>query len=214
MSTATPYAANSMHASPGCMAATYSERSPPAGLDGRSTGHVTGMAMCTTPTDFDLTGDRLGAADVATDRATRRRGLLGLDHYRRILVLAPARQVHTFGMRFAIDVAWCDASGTVLRTAQVLPNRVSAWVPRAHSVLEAEAGAFARLGIAPGDRLATLPVGGDEGTLLVKCPDPGGAAPHLSDDDPCPAGSAGARGDADREPRRPEPPGGRGAGDG
>lgn len=108
-------------------------------------------------------------ADVAADRCERRHGLLGLDRYRRILILKPARQIHTFGMRFPIDVAWCDRSGEVLRVAQVEPNRLSTWVFRAHSVLEAEAGAFARLGIGAGDRVAVLPVGGDEGTWLVKC---------------------------------------------
>jgi len=160
------------------------------------------MTLLSESTDSDSSGEALAPADVATDRTARRRGLLGLDHYRRILVLKPARQIHTFGMRFAIDVAWCDASGMVLRTAQVLPNRVSAWVPRAHAVLEAEAGAFTRLGIDPGDRLVTLPVGGDEGTLLVKCPDQPDGAPHLCDDDhPRAARSARARGNADREPR-------------
>ncbi|HET8929280.1 MAG TPA: DUF192 domain-containing protein [Acidimicrobiales bacterium] len=172
------------------------------------------MTTTTASTTSDFSGDPLIPADVATDRETRRRGLLGLDHYRRILVLAPARQIHTFGMRFAIDVAWCNASGTVLRTALVVPNRLSAWIPRAHAVLEAEAGAFVRLGIAPGDRLVTIRVGGDEGTLLVKCPlvkrrgqvvkcpDTAGAAPHLGDGDHrCTARSAGAGGDTDRQPR-------------
>ncbi len=144
----------------------------------------------------------LGPADVARTRADRRAGLLGLASYRRILVLQPARQIHTFGMRFAIDVAWRDRSGRVLRTAQLPPNRLSAWVPRAHSVLEAQAGTFDRLGIVPGDRLVTFPVGGDQGTLLVKCPDSVDAAPHLSDGDHrCIEGRAGARGHADRQPR-------------
>lgn len=111
----------------------------------------------------------LAPADVADDRAGRRKGLSGLDAYRRILILEPARQIHTFGMRFPIDVAWCDRSGEVLRISRVEPNRLSAWVFRAHRVLEAEAGAFDRLGIEPGDRLATLPVGGDRGIWLVKC---------------------------------------------
>lgn len=141
-------------------------------------------------------------ADVATSRSERRRGLLGLDHYRRILVLQPARQIHTFGMRFPIDVAWCDRTGRVLRTATVVPNRLSAWVSRAHAVLEAEAGAFDRLGIATGDRLVPLEVGGAAGTLLVKCPDDDGVAPHLSDGDHSGAtGRARPRGDADRQPR-------------
>jgi uncharacterized membrane protein (UPF0127 family) len=160
------------------------------------------MTILTDLTTSDQPGAPLARVDLATDRAGRRRGLLGLDGYRRILVLQPARQIHTFGMRFAIDVAWRDRSGSVLRTAQLPPNRLSAWVPRAHSVLEAEAGTFDQLGIAPGDRLVTFPVGGDQGTLLVKCPDSVDAAPHLSDGDHrCIEGRAGARGHADRQPR-------------
>ena len=122
------------------------------------------------PTTAVPPGTPLAEADIACDRSSRRRGLLGLDHYRRILVLEPARQVHTFGMRFAIDVAWCDRSGTVLRTAQVPPNRLSDWFYGAQGVLEAEAGAFGRLGITRGDRLVRFPLGGAHGTLLVKCP--------------------------------------------
>lgn len=114
-------------------------------------------------------GWRIGHVDIATTSVGRRRGLLGLDHYRRILVLRPARQVHTFGMRFAIDVAWRDRTGTVLRTATLEPNRLSAWVYGSRSVLEAQAGAFERLGIGPGDRVVEIPVGGDEGNWLVKC---------------------------------------------
>ncbi|MBS1847407.1 MAG: DUF192 domain-containing protein [Actinobacteria bacterium] len=111
----------------------------------------------------------LAPVDVAATAAARRTGLLGRDSYRKVMVLQPARQVHTFGMRFAIDVAWCDRSGRVLRTARVAPNRMSAWVCGAHSVLEAEAGAFDRLGIGVGDHVACLPVGGDQGTYLVRC---------------------------------------------
>lgn len=112
----------------------------------------------------------LTPADVADDHAERRRGLLGCDDYRRVLVLRPAKQVHTFGMRFAIDIAWCDRKGQVLRVAELEPNRLSAWVLGSHQVLEAAAGTFNRLGIGVGDRVACLPVGGAEGTWLVKCP--------------------------------------------
>ena len=36
-------------------------------------------------------------------------GLLGRDGIEGALLLRPARSVHTLGMRFAIDVAFCDA---------------------------------------------------------------------------------------------------------
>ena len=116
----------------------------------------------------------IAPADVATSARERRHGLLGREGYRHVLVLKPARQIHTFGMRFAIDVAWCDRSGRVLTTATVPPNRLSAWVFRAHTVLEAEAGAFARLGIVAGERFAFRRLDHTAGTWLVKCPDESG----------------------------------------
>ena len=71
-----------------------------------------------------------------------------------VLVLPGTRQVHTVGMRFAIDVAWCDEQGTVVRVATLAPNRLGAWVRRARTVLEAEAGRFDEWGLRVDDRLA------------------------------------------------------------
>ena len=48
---------------------------------------------------------------------SRRRGLLGRDHVDGVLVLRPCRQVHTFGMQFPIDVAFCDRYGFVLHVS-------------------------------------------------------------------------------------------------
>ena len=92
--------------------------------------------------------------EVATTRRARRRGLLGRDGIDGALLLRPARSVHTFGMRFAIDVAHLDRRGRVVRTTTMPPNRIGAIVPGARSVLEAEAGSFARWGLATGDRVA------------------------------------------------------------
>lgn len=98
-------------------------------------------------------GDVLAAAELATTRRARRRGLLGRDGIEGALVLRPCRQVHTFGMRFAIDVAMCDADGVVLRARSIRPWRTSALVWRAAFVIEAEEGAFERWGLRPGDRV-------------------------------------------------------------
>jgi uncharacterized membrane protein (UPF0127 family) len=61
--------------------------------------------------------------------------------------------VHTIGMRFPIDVAWLDGDLTVLRTTCMRRHRVSRPVVQARSVLEAEAGSFARWGLVVGDHL-------------------------------------------------------------
>ena len=98
-------------------------------------------------------GEVLASLDVADTRAQRRKGLLGRDGFEGALLLAPARSVHTVGMRFPIDVAWCDRDLVVLRTARLPRHRVTRPVLRAHVVVEAEAGAFARWELVAGDQL-------------------------------------------------------------
>ena len=98
-------------------------------------------------------GDVLATAEVAHTARGRRRGLLGRDSHEGALVLRPCRHVHTAGMRFPIDVAFCDAEGVVLRTVTLAPWRLSPYVLRAAFVVEAEAGAFGRWRLQPGDRL-------------------------------------------------------------
>jgi uncharacterized membrane protein (UPF0127 family) len=95
----------------------------------------------------------LAAAEEPAGVRGRSRGLIGRDGIDGVMVLRPCRNVHTFGMRFAIDVAFCDRDGVVLRTSTVRPRRISAIVPRAAMALEAEAGALARWNVQVGDRL-------------------------------------------------------------
>ena len=83
----------------------------------------------------------------------RARGLLGRDGYDGAMVLPGVRSVHTVGMRFAIDVAFCDRDLLVLDVARVPPLRMTLPRRRGRTVIEAEAGAFARWGLRPGDRL-------------------------------------------------------------
>lgn len=90
------------------------------------------------------------AAEVARARVARRRGLLGRDGIDGPLVLEPCRQVHTVGMRFPIDVAFCDRAGRVLRVVTLRPGRVSRVVWRARFVVEGPAGAFAGWGLRRG----------------------------------------------------------------
>jgi hypothetical protein len=98
-------------------------------------------------------GDVLAAADVAGGLGARSKGLLGRSGYEGAMVLPRTRSVHTFGMRFAIDVAFCDRDLVVLDTARVPPLRMT--VPRrgCRTVIEAEAGAFERWGLRTGDAL-------------------------------------------------------------
>ena len=68
--------------------------------------------------------------------------------------------VHTLGMRFAIDVAFCKEadSGDLVVTATTTMKPWCLGYPRFASsvVLEAEAGSFARWGLLPGDQLQVV----------------------------------------------------------
>jgi len=98
-------------------------------------------------------GDVLAATEIADRARDRRRGLLGRDGIEGAIVLRPCRHVHTFGMRFGIDVAFCDEDGVVLRTVTLSPWRMSPVVLRSAFVVEAEAGAFDRWRLRTGDCL-------------------------------------------------------------
>lgn len=93
----------------------------------------------------------LASAELAETRVQRRRGLLGRAGYEGAFVLRPCRWIHTIGMRFAIDVAYLDAAGTVTKTLQMRRHRVGIPVWHSATVIEAEAGAFARWGLRVGD---------------------------------------------------------------
>jgi uncharacterized protein len=98
-------------------------------------------------------GDVLAAAEVAEGFTQRSKGLLGRTSFEGAMVLPRTRSVHTIGMKFPIDVAFCDKDLRVLGVTTLPPWRLS--VPRrgGRSVIEARAGAFERWGLRPGDRL-------------------------------------------------------------
>ena len=95
--------------------------------------------------------DVLAVAEVAGSRRERGRGLTGRDDLEGALVLRPCRQVHTFGMKFPIDVAFCDRAGVVLHLSCLGPRRVSRLVWRSAFVIEARSGSFERWKLRPGD---------------------------------------------------------------
>jgi uncharacterized protein len=95
----------------------------------------------------------LASADVASTRRERRRGLLGRSSIEGAIVIEPCRWIHTIGMKFPIDVAYLDADGIVVKTIQMQRFRVGIPVWNAHSVIEAEAGAFGRWGLRVGDEI-------------------------------------------------------------
>ncbi len=98
-------------------------------------------------------GEVLASIEVAHTWRERAKGLLGRDGIDGALLLRPARSVHTLGMRFAIDVAFCDRTMRVVDTVCMAPYRVGRPRLRAACVLEAESGAFERWSLRPGDQL-------------------------------------------------------------
>ena len=68
-------------------------------------------------------------------------------------MLPRTRSVHTLGMRFPIDVAFCDREMVVVGVTTLRPWRMS--LPRrgGRSVVEAQAGSFERWGLRVGDQL-------------------------------------------------------------
>src|SRR5262245_53217747 len=102
------------------------------------------------------TGDTVAdTVEVADTRATRKRGLLGRDGLPSgsALILSPCFAVHTAFMRFAIDVAFVDRDGYVVRTVHNLgPWRIAASL-RAQQVIELPAGELNARGVREGDRV-------------------------------------------------------------
>ena len=97
-----------------------------------------------------ILADRVGVADT---RATRAVGLLSRDGLEpgEALWIVPSRGVHTWGMRFAIDVLALDQAGTVIDCVSNLkPWRLR--LPRRGTagVLELPAGTLAASGTAVG----------------------------------------------------------------
>ncbi len=101
---------------------------------------------------------------VACERCTvayrmwpRMRGLLGkrgLESGEGLLI-RPAPSIHTFFMRFPIDVVFLSRQGEVLKVAERVPPWRARSCRHSYAVLELAAGEAGRRGIAVGDRLDT-----------------------------------------------------------
>jgi uncharacterized membrane protein (UPF0127 family) len=91
----------------------------------------------------------------AFDSKARRTGLLDRDHLPegQALVIAPCNAIHTFFMKFAIDVAFVARNGRVLKVrANIQPWRIAACLS-AYAVIELPAGTLERTGTVRGQTL-------------------------------------------------------------
>jgi uncharacterized protein len=93
--------------------------------------------------------------ELAADSETRRKGLLG--RYALApetgFVIAPSQGVHTFGMRFPIDIVFLDRELEVRKVVPELGPWRAAFARGARSALELPPGEAGRRGIAVGERL-------------------------------------------------------------
>ena len=92
----------------------------------------------------------------AFDSASRRRGLLGRELLPDgiALIIAPCQAIHTFRMRFPIDVVFADRAGRVVHfRSHVGPRRITGAL-RAFAAIEMASGAAARADIRIGDVLS------------------------------------------------------------
>jgi len=109
---------------------------------------------------FVLRNQRTGAIVAshllpALDSETRRTGLLKHANLPRgtAMLIAPTNAIHTFFMKFAIDVAFVRRDGQIVKIRPAMPAWRMAGAWGGHGVIEMAAGEFARTGTSVGDVL-------------------------------------------------------------
>jgi len=97
--------------------------------------------------------------ELAGASPSRRRGLLGRTSLGAdaAMIIAPCNAIHTWFMKFTIDVVFVDRQGRVLKVyPQLAPWRIGVSV-KAFAAVELAAGGIDRSGITIGDSLKVAP---------------------------------------------------------
>lgn len=94
----------------------------------------------------------------AFDSTSRKRGLLGRSTLAQntAIVLAPCSAIHTFGMRFPIDVIFAARDGRVLKIRRAMGASSASMALRAFAAIEMAAGEAERHGLRVGERLSLI----------------------------------------------------------
>jgi uncharacterized membrane protein (UPF0127 family) len=98
-------------------------------------------------------GTVLASLERADSFRRRTVGLIGRSDFDGALLLEKTRSVHTFGMKFPIDVAFCDKDLQVIRVLTMDQRRVSKLHLQAWCAIETEAGRFRHWQVGPGAQL-------------------------------------------------------------
>jgi uncharacterized membrane protein (UPF0127 family) len=95
---------------------------------------------------------------IAFDSASRRTGLLRHDALAdgHALIIAPTNAIHTWFMKFPIDVAFVAKDGRIVKIRSSLRAWRLAAVWRAYAVIELPAGTLDRSSTVVGDRLVVV----------------------------------------------------------
>ena len=97
--------------------------------------------------------------ETAVTSEDRRKGLLGRDGLPagHALAIAPTNLVHTFAMRFSIDIVFVRRDGHVVKVSPAVPRRRIAGAWGGFAVIEMAAGSAASADVRPGDLLVLEP---------------------------------------------------------
>ena len=96
------------------------------------------------------------SAELAMTYSQRRQGLLGRSSLEEGegLIISPCKGVHSFGMKFPIDVVYVSKEGKAIHTISPLsPNRLGSLMLRAAWVLELPQGVLLRTKTVIGDTI-------------------------------------------------------------
>src|SRR5438034_817287 len=106
----------------------------------------------------------------AFDSSTRKKGLLGRDSMPEgsAMVIAPSNSIHTFFMRFPIDIAFVAKDGRIVSVRSGLPAWRIAFAWGAFAVVELPAGTLARSETVAGDVLTVQPATASPGASSTR----------------------------------------------
>ena len=114
-------------------------------------GSVPSPTLCIEGRDIPLAT----TVETAFERVSRNKGLLGRESLANeaALIIAPCSAIHTFAMRFPIDVIFTERSGRIVKLRPALKASRLSVALGAFAVIEMAAGTIDRAGLRVGHTL-------------------------------------------------------------